>query len=47
LQYLQNQDLALCQDTKITTFFHFLIVKKLNPPQNTLRIVKYSFSNPK
>ena len=29
MQYLQNQDLALCQDTKITTFFHFLIVKEI------------------
>jgi len=31
LQFLQNQDLASFQDTKITTFFHFLffIVKEI------------------
>jgi len=31
LQYLQSQDLALYQDTKVTTFFifSFLIVKEI------------------
>jgi len=31
LQFLQNQDLASFQDTKITTFFYFLffIVKEI------------------
>jgi len=42
LQSLQSQDLALCQDTKITTFFHFFIFNsKGNIQTNIENFVEY------